>query len=303
MDSTVFDVATRRRVPQLTGAAGAMFVHRDWSVLEWAAVIAIPTLTLLLLLAAAALAWALLRRAPGPRFQRERLRSVPDDEEASSPDKELVTLDGMIAAKFGASRLGFAKFWLVGTGVFWGLAMQLIYYEGGGHPLHLLPNVDWYVGMMLVYSGRCCRPRDTRFADAQQRHMFPIAVCDFIGTVGTTIGLLFAGSAIFGIIFASVTVWSAMFACCILHKKQTTLQLAGILTVMAGLSLPALDEHDAAADAEQAPPRTARARRWPPHTSAHSARPKPHRPTHSAGARRGGPDGCRPDARRRWRGG
>jgi hypothetical protein len=60
--------------------------------------------------------------------------------------------------------------------------------------------------MMLVYSGRLFHARDTRYAQLRHREMIPIGICDFIGTMGTTIGLEFAGSAIFGIIFSSVTV-------------------------------------------------------------------------------------------------
>jgi hypothetical protein len=88
------------------------------------------------------------------------------------------------------SRLFWAKFWLVATGVWWGVCMQLLFYEGAGHPLAMLPNLDWYIGMMLVYGGRLCTPRSayTHYATIRQRHVLPIAVCDFLGTVGTTMG-------------------------------------------------------------------------------------------------------------------
>ncbi len=142
-------------------------------------------------------------------------------------------------------KLTIAKALLVATGVWWGLCMQLIFYGGAGHPLAQLPNVDWYLGMMLVYSYRLFTSRDARFARVHQRDMLPIALCDFIGTVGTTVGLEYAGSAIFGIIFASVTVWSAMFTCLILKKRQTRKQTLGILAVVAGLALPALEVSDA----------------------------------------------------------
>lgn len=138
-------------------------------------------------------------------------------------------------------KLRIAKAVLVSTGVWWGLCMQLIYYGGAGHPLAQLPNLDWYLGMMLVYCGRLFYGRDARYADASQLHILPIAVCDFLGTVGTTIGLEMAGSAIFGIIFASVTVWSALFTWLLLSKPQTKVQMAGILAVVCGLALPALE--------------------------------------------------------------
>jgi len=139
-------------------------------------------------------------------------------------------------------RLRVAKFVLVATGVWWGVCMQLIYYQGGGNEMTQLPNVDWYLGMMLVYAGRIFkRGRPEGVADVSQRHILPIAVCDFLGTVGTTIGLELAGSAIFGIIFASVTVWSALFAYAVLGRPQSMLQMAGIGCVVIGLSLPAME--------------------------------------------------------------
>ena len=141
------------------------------------------------------------------------------------------------------SRLFWAKFWLVATGVWWGVCMQLLFYQGAGHPLAMLPNLDWYIGMMLVYAGRLCTPRSAHahYAIIKQRHVLPIAVCDFLGTAGTTIGLELAGSAIFGIIYSSVTVWTALFTCVILRKAQSAVKMLGIATVVAGLTLPTLD--------------------------------------------------------------
>ena len=143
-----------------------------------------------------------------------------------------------------ASRLRWAKFWLVATGVWWGVCMQLIVYQGAGNPMAMLPNIDWYVGMMLVYSGRLCARRETteRYATIQQRHVMPIAICDYAGTVGTTVGLILAGSALFGIIYSSVTVWTALFTCLLLRKRQSATQLAGIAMVVAGLALPTLEQ-------------------------------------------------------------
>ena len=68
-------------------------------------------------------------------------------------------------------------------------------------------------------------------------------VCDFLGTAGTTIGLELAGSAIFGIIFSSVTVWTALFTCAILKKAQSAVKMLGIATVVIGLTLPTLDKN------------------------------------------------------------
>ena len=97
---------------------------------------------------------------------------------------------------------------------------------------------------MLVYAGRCCTKPDGTHAQVKQAHVFPIAVCDFLGTAGTTIGLELAGSAIFGIIYSSVTVWTALFTCLILRKGQSAVKMVGIASVVAGLALPTLDAAD-----------------------------------------------------------
>ena len=62
-------------------------------------------------------------------------------------DGSVEPLGGVDAApppRWFRSRLFWAKFLLVATGVWWGIGMQLIFYEGAGHPLALLPNLDWY---------------------------------------------------------------------------------------------------------------------------------------------------------------
>ncbi|KAL1524425.1 hypothetical protein AB1Y20_019320 [Prymnesium parvum] len=162
---------------------------------------------------------------PSPRSPSQQARAPPS---APRPN-------------WWASRLFCAKFWLVATGVWWGIAMQLLVYRGAGEPTAFLPNVDWYVGMMLLYFVRCCGGGTEMYANAQHRHVIPITLCDLLGTVGTTVGLELAGSAIFGIIYSSVTVWTALFTCVILRKAQSTVKLLGIVTVVLGLCLPALD--------------------------------------------------------------
>jgi len=61
------------------------------------------------------------------------------------------------------------------------------------------------------------------------------SVCDWLGTVGTTIGLTLSGSAIFGIVFSSVSIWAALFARALLGRVLSGTQMAGIAIVTAGL--------------------------------------------------------------------
>ena len=68
--------------------------------------------------------------------------------------------------------------------------------------------------------------------------MLPIALFDLLGTVGTTVGLELAGSAIFGIIMGSITVWTALFTRLIMGQRQSATRLVGIAIVVSGLALP-----------------------------------------------------------------
>ncbi len=174
---------------------------------------------------------------------------VASHEEPPTDVPQLVEADGAALGSHGrssrdASRLAWAKFWLVATGVWWGVCMQLIVYQGAGHELAMLPNLDWYLGMMLVHSGKLCASADasSRYATVKQIHVVPIAVCDYVATIGTTVGLILSGSALFGIIYSAVTVWTALFTCLLLRKRQTAIKMAGIATVVLGLALPTLDQ-------------------------------------------------------------
>ena len=150
-----------------------------------------------------------------------------------------------LASAGARSRLRWAKFWLVATGTFWGISMQLLVYQGAGHPLNQLPNIPWYLSFLLVYLNTWYRG-EGRFAPGSKfepvgplpKIHVPVGLLDFLGTTGLNIGLILSGSAIFGIIYASVTIWTALFAYCLLGKRLTPLKVFGILLVVAASSCP-----------------------------------------------------------------
>jgi len=138
--------------------------------------------------------------------------------------------------------LGKAVF--LATGVYWGVSMQLMVYAGAArYPLALLPNLTWYISMFgALLPGRlvACRCADGALTMRFGRRppspgrargaprLFPrwdplwrngplvvASVCDWLGTVGLTVGLTLSGSAIFGIVFSSVSIWAALFARCV----------------------------------------------------------------------------------------
>lgn len=69
-----------------------------------------------------------------------------------------------------------------------------------------------------------------------------------MGTVGTTIGLTLSGSAIFGIVYSSVSIWAALFARALLGRVLSGTQMAGIAIVTAGLVVSGWGEN---ADTEE----------------------------------------------------
>jgi drug/metabolite transporter (DMT)-like permease len=149
-------------------------------------------------------------------------------------------------------KLHWGRFWLVASGMFWGVSMQMVVYEGGGHPLNQLPNVFWYLGFLLVYvhtwytKGGRWGPKKFEDMNTYENHkniVGPIGVLDWLGTTGLTIGLILSGSAIFGIIYASVTVWTALLAWAALGKRMTLIKAVGIALVVGGLILPSIDDN------------------------------------------------------------
>jgi len=64
-----------------------------------------------------------------------------------------------------------------------------------------------------------------------------------LGTVGTTIGLTLSGSAIFGIVYSSVSIWAALFARALLGRVLSGTQMTGIAIVTAGLVVSAWGEN------------------------------------------------------------
>ena len=80
-----------------------------------------------------------------------------------------VTAGGEVPPPFWQTRLWWAKFWVVATGIWWGICMQLLYYEGASSPASALANVDWYVGMMIVDLPRLWRKREPRFGQVRVR--------------------------------------------------------------------------------------------------------------------------------------
>ena len=91
------------------------------------------------------------------RLERQRLTVARELEEvvaadaaAEAKETEEVAPKAVAAAgeaeaplPFWRTRLRWAKFWVVVTGIWWGICMQLLYYQGASSPASALPNVDW----------------------------------------------------------------------------------------------------------------------------------------------------------------
>ena len=80
--------------------------------------------------------------------------------------------------------------------------------------------------MRLPPWGGCCSSLDLVLA----------SLCDWFGTVLTCVGLTLAGSAIFGIVYSSVSCWAALFSWLLLGRSLAARQWAGIAVVTVGLA-------------------------------------------------------------------
>lgn len=161
-------------------------------------------------------------------------------------------------------RVNIIRFLFLATGVWWGIGLQLMVYSGvARNEMAQLPTLDWYGGMLLsLLPGRfvsvsgsradpSCTLRLGRLRPQAVPRWRPLvsnpdvimaSLCDVFGTITTAIGMTMSGSAIFGIVFSSVSSWAALLRWAILGERLRLVQLLGVLLVTAGLVLSGLDE-------------------------------------------------------------
>jgi drug/metabolite transporter (DMT)-like permease len=144
------------------------------------------------------------------------------------------------------------------TGVFSTLCIQTLYNQGAAKEESLVVG-SMYIGMALarfipLVNTPSIQVRDVDQNDSSlvQRSWFPVnpwrgamyqlATIDMVANIVITLGLFWAGSGIYQVIYASVVVFAALFLRCFMPKEKglNTHQWISILTVTFGLALSGL---------------------------------------------------------------
>ena len=117
------------------------------------------------------------------------------------------------------------------------LLIEFITFSGGCEKSTMLITLPTTFGMSLsIVTNWPAR----KIGIIRWQRVFVIAFFDMLAHVLNMNGLLYAGSAIFTVIYSSVTVYNAIFAHIILKKHLHFFQWCGVVFVMLGLALTSL---------------------------------------------------------------
>eukprot|EP00929_Paragymnodinium_shiwhaense_P015533 TRINITY_DN123639_c0_g1_i1.p1 TRINITY_DN123639_c0_g1~~TRINITY_DN123639_c0_g1_i1.p1 ORF type:complete len:343 (+),score=69.92 TRINITY_DN123639_c0_g1_i1:80-1108(+) len=148
--------------------------------------------------------------------------------------------DGDVAeSKAAAPSLASTSLWIVAylaSGVTQPLVMSATKYAGLADKncqLYLLP---YYVGMASVGLLACCLP-GPRWCSLPLHRSAALALVGFCGQSLNWTGNMLAGSQVYAVIYASVTIWSALISRVLLQKALTTRQWSAIFIVVFGLTI------------------------------------------------------------------
>lgn len=120
--------------------------------------------------------------------------------------------------------------------------------EGMGDTQCQLYMLPYYAGMSLVGVLDRWVPAERRWRDYPLRQCFLISLVDITAMVLNYSGNMLAGSAIFAVVYASVTIWAAVFSRFMLSRKLSWEQWGAIVLVFSGLALTALGASTAGAE-------------------------------------------------------
>ena len=123
------------------------------------------------------------------------------------------------------------------SGIFLPLLIEFISLSGGCEKSTMLITLPTTFGMSLsILTNWPAR----KIGIIRWKNVFVIAFFDILSHVLNMNGLMYAGSAIFTVVYSSVTVYNAIFARLILKKQLHFFQWCGVIIVMIGLALTSL---------------------------------------------------------------
>lgn len=133
------------------------------------------------------------------------------------------------------------------TGVMMPLLIELVSTNGGADKSTMLIALPNSIGMM------CCiltnwPARNT--GKVRWNVVFAISFFEMLAQVLNMNGLIYAGSAIFTVIYSSITIYTAVFSYVFLNRQLHVMQWVGVVVVMVGLAMTSLSAKNDGIDVE-----------------------------------------------------
>lgn len=146
------------------------------------------------------------------------------------------------ARRFSKNRLmlGLCLAAFLVSGISQPLTMSAVKLAGLGDTTCQLYMVPYYTGMTWTIFFGWCVPYRARLSSLPLHRCIGIAVVDIISQMLNYTGNMLAGSAVFAVIYSSVTIWSAILSRLLLDKRLSKPQWIAILTVFSGLIITQL---------------------------------------------------------------
>lgn len=135
------------------------------------------------------------------------------------------------------------------TGIMQPLLVQILTYNGAcekSTSLCVLPN---YIGMSFSIFSRLNVLRAVK--SINWRQVLVVSLIDSISQGFSVLGLEYAGSALYIVIYSGTTVWAAILSRIILSKRLSWTQWTGVLLLVVGLSITASDSKNTAQGSDQ----------------------------------------------------
>lgn len=150
-------------------------------------------------------------------------------------DKKARPLDVRRHARVGACLAA-----CISTGVSQPLLMSQLRFAGLADPRCQFYVVPYYFGMACTGVLMMCNPTP-RLRTLPLARSALIACVGFVAQTLNWTGNMFAGSAIFAVIYSSVTIWAALLSRVLMQRILTAWQWCGILTVFFGLAITGIE--------------------------------------------------------------
>jgi len=156
----------------------------------------------------------------------------------------------------------FSQFIFLSTGIITTIGYQYLLYKGAADKTSLLPVAANYYGTALALF----LPEEKTPIVISAQHpkliipktnwnfharVFLISIFEILGNVFSILGIIYAGSGVFQVIYSSLVIFTAIWARIFLRKKLASGQWYAILIVTLGLSFSAFGNKDISNDQSQ----------------------------------------------------